>query len=66
LTDAGEPTNLTEALEHTQWKTAMDEEYTALMDNHTWHLVPPNSNKNLIDCKWVYRVKKNADGIVER
>jgi hypothetical protein len=44
----------------------MDDEYTALMDNKTWHLVPPSSNKNLIDCKWVYRVKKRADGTVER
>ncbi|KAK1696548.1 hypothetical protein QYE76_013245 [Lolium multiflorum] len=62
----GEPNNLTEALEDTNWKHAMDEEYTALMDNKKWHLVPPSSNKNLIDCKWVYRVKKRADGTIER
>jgi hypothetical protein len=66
LSTVGEPNNLTEALEDTKWKHAMDEEYTALMDNKTWHLVPPSSNKNLIDCKWVYRVKKHVDGIVER
>jgi histone deacetylase 1/2 len=40
LSAAGEPNNLTEALEDTNWKHAMDEEYTALMDNKTWHLVP--------------------------
>ncbi|KAK1698168.1 hypothetical protein QYE76_014865 [Lolium multiflorum] len=66
LTVAGEPTDLREALQDVQWKKAMDDEYTALMDNKTWHLVPPSSNKNLIDCKWVYRVKKRADGTVER
>ena len=36
------------------------------MDNKTWHLVPSSSNKNLIDCKWVYRIKENADGTIDR
>ena len=44
----------------------MEEEYVALMKNKTCHLVPPSSNKNVIDCKWVYRIKKNADGTIDR
>jgi hypothetical protein len=44
----------------------MQDEYDALMDNKTWHLVPPSSTRSLIDCKWVYRVKKNADGSIDR
>ena len=44
----------------------MEAEYVALMDNKTWHLVPSSSNKNLIDCKWVYRIKENADGTIDR
>jgi histone deacetylase 1/2 len=44
----------------------MEEEYNALIENKTWHLVPPSKNKNLIDCKWVYRIKKKADGSVDR
>uniref|UniRef100_A0A8R7UR21 Reverse transcriptase Ty1/copia-type domain-containing protein n=1 Tax=Triticum urartu TaxID=4572 RepID=A0A8R7UR21_TRIUA len=44
----------------------MDEEYQALMKNKTWHLVPANSGKNIIDCKWVYRIKKKADGSIDR
>jgi hypothetical protein len=44
----------------------MEEEYDALLKNKTWHLVPPNMSKNIIDCKWVYRVKKNADGTIDR
>jgi hypothetical protein len=38
----------------------MDEEYAALMDNRTWHLVPSSHGKNVIDCKWVYKVKKEG------
>jgi hypothetical protein len=44
----------------------MDEEYNALMENKTWHLVPPSKNKNLIDCKWVYKIKRRADESIER
>jgi hypothetical protein len=44
----------------------MEDEYTALMNNHTWHLVPPVKHKNLIDCKWVYRIKRNSDGTIDR
>ena len=66
FTATGEPSSLNEALEDTRWWQAMQDEYNALMENKTWHLVPPSSTRNLIDCKWVYRVKKNADGTVDR
>jgi hypothetical protein len=29
----------------------MQDEYDALVANNTWHLLPPSSNKNVIDCK---------------
>jgi histone deacetylase 1/2 len=44
----------------------MEEEYNALIQNKTWHLVPPSNKKNLIDCKWVYRIKKRSDGTIDR
>jgi hypothetical protein len=43
----------------------MQEEYDALIQNKTWHLVPLALAK-LIDCKWVYRIKKNADRTIQR
>lgn len=58
----GEPQTLDEALTDERWRNAMDVEYTALMRNKTWHLVPPQQGKNIIDCKWVYKVKRKADG----
>jgi hypothetical protein len=36
----------------------MEEEYMALLENETWHLLAPSNNKHLIDCKWVYRIKR--------
>ena len=62
----GEPENLHEALGDKNWKNAMDIEVDALMKNRTWHLVPSNKGRNVIDCKWVYKIKRKADGSIDR
>jgi histone deacetylase 1/2 len=54
------------AFTNSRWKAAMDEEYNALMKNSTWQLVPSSPSQNIIDCKWVYKIKRKADGIVDR
>jgi hypothetical protein len=38
---AGELTSVDEALRDQKWITAMDSEHSALLQNKTWHLVPP-------------------------
>jgi hypothetical protein len=44
----------------------MDSEYQALLWNKTWHLVPRLKGKNIIRCKWVYKIKKKAYGSIDR
>ena len=44
----------------------MDEEMDALDVNETWDLVPLPEGKNVIGCKWVYKVKYNSDGTISR
>ena len=44
----------------------MDEEYAALLSNNTWSLVPKPPTANVIGCKWVYKIKRKADGSIER
>jgi histone deacetylase 1/2 len=66
LTSTGEHQNLPAALNDPHYRAAMQEEYNALMENKTWALVPFSTNKNLIDCKWVYRIKHRADGTIDR
>jgi hypothetical protein len=39
LTFSGEPNHLDEALDDSRWKSAMDQEYNALLKNNTCHLV---------------------------
>jgi hypothetical protein len=44
----------------------MDNEFGALLRNQTWHLVPPKSGANVIDCKWVYNIKRKSNGSIDR
>jgi hypothetical protein len=66
VTTSSEPDNTTEALNHDKWRGAMNDEYQALLRNKTWNLVPPNHATNVIDCKWVYKIKRKQDGSVDR
>jgi hypothetical protein len=48
------------------WKEAMDCELTTLEKAGTWVDVPCPSDKNIVGLKWVYRVKRKADGSVNK
>ncbi|GKC25795.1 putative RNA-directed DNA polymerase [Tanacetum coccineum] len=49
-----------------EWRQAMKEEYDALMKNGTWSLVPRASTTNVVDSKWVYRLKRDKNGAIIR
>jgi histone deacetylase 1/2 len=57
---------LSEALFDKNWKQAMDLEFAALLKNKTWHLVPSPKGKNIINCKWVFKLKRKADGSIDK
>ena len=44
----------------------MNDEIAALERNHTWSLVPLTPGHKAIGCRWVYKIKHNSDGSVER
>uniref|UniRef100_A0A2N9EH56 Reverse transcriptase Ty1/copia-type domain-containing protein n=1 Tax=Fagus sylvatica TaxID=28930 RepID=A0A2N9EH56_FAGSY len=60
-----EPTCYTEASKSPEWRIAMNQEFIALLKNGTWTLVPPNPHSNVVGCKWVFRIKRKADGSIE-
>jgi hypothetical protein len=66
LTTSGQSKSTEEPLSHEQWRGAMNDEYQALLKNQTWHLVPPNRATNVIDYKWVYKIKRKQDGSIDR
>jgi hypothetical protein len=44
----------------------MQTEFNALLQNRTWSLVPPYPSQNIVRCKWVFKLKRKADGSIER
>ncbi|GJY54406.1 nucleotide-binding alpha-beta plait domain-containing protein [Tanacetum coccineum] len=65
LTTITKPTSFTVANNSLEWHQAMKEEYDALMKNETWSLVPPRaSNTDVVDGKWVYRLKRDKNGAI--
>jgi hypothetical protein len=57
LSVSGEPDDLSSALSNPNWKNAIDYEYSTLIHNNTCHLVSLAPGQNLIDYKWVYKIK---------
>jgi hypothetical protein len=61
-----EPTCYSKASGDLRWKEAMKLEFDALISNGTWVLCPRPALHNIIRNKWVYKIKRKADGSVER
>lgn len=55
-----------EAMKDSRWIKAMSSEIQALEENHTWEIVQLPEDKKAIGCKWVYKIKYNANGEVDR
>ena len=69
LTIHSEPTTYDEAIncpEKAKWKNAMGKEMQSLKANGVWELTTLPPGKKAISCKWVYKVKTNSDGSIER
>lgn len=60
------PRNLVLALKDLNWKMTMDDEYSALIQNKTWDLVPHPPDANVTRSMWIFKHKENFDGSFER
>ncbi|XP_011045946.1 PREDICTED: uncharacterized protein LOC105140704 [Populus euphratica] len=45
---------------------AMDEELSALHKTDNWDLIPLPPSKSFVGCRWVYKIKTNSNGSIER
>jgi transposase InsO family protein len=66
LSQTEEPKNYEMAKLDLRWHKAMNEELHALEKNQTWEICELPKNKKIVGCKWVYKIKYNSDGTIER
>ncbi|CAI7816908.1 unnamed protein product [Closterium sp. NIES-54] len=65
----GEPATIKEALESSdvdEWKKAMESELKSIEENGTWELVELPKGRKAITSKWLFKIKSDADGKIER
>ena len=66
LQDINIPKSRREGLRISLWKEAMDEEMRALIHNDTWDIVDLPKGKKPVGCRWIFTLKYNADGTLDR
>ena len=49
-----------------KWEEAIDKELVALRDVRTWSIVERPEKVNIVGCKWVFHIKRNADGEIDK
>ena len=67
-TEALEPKVIGEAKKHLdwpKWKAAIQAELDALTKTKTWQVVERPKGRNVVQCKWVFKIKKDAEGKIE-
>ncbi|KAK2979349.1 hypothetical protein RJ640_000686 [Escallonia rubra] len=65
-TDLTTPSTYKQVQKYPQWRKAMQDEFDALIKNQTWTLVPSHTSQNIIACKWLFRIKRKANGTIDR
>ena len=49
-----------------RWKEAIEEELNALKEYGTWRVEKAPDGVNIVGCRWVFRVKRDAEGKIVR
>ena len=49
-----------------RWEEVINTKLKSLKDAHTWNVVECPRNTNVISCKWVFKIKKNAAGKIDK
>lgn len=66
LTETQIPKTIQEALSQEKWNKAVMEEVQALEKNQTWEYTSLPEGKKSVGCRWIFSVKYNADGSVNK
>jgi hypothetical protein len=61
-----EPASYAEASQHQSWVKATQNKLNALANYNTWIFVDLLEGTKPIGSKWVYKIKRKADGTIDR
>lgn len=67
--NAAEPKTFKEAMsgvDREKWQEAINSEINSLEENETWELVELPKGRKAIPCKWLFKIKTNADGTLDK
>ena len=53
-------------MKYKEWYDAMDEEIEALKSNKTWELVNLPNVKEVVELKWIYKIKYCPNGLIQK
>ena len=60
-----EPSTCKEAASQQVWVDAMIEEYSSIMKNDVWEVVPKPTGKSVVTSRWLYKIKHVVNGSIE-
>ena len=66
FTNTRVPPAYSQAAKHVCCVKAIQEELQAFQENYTWDIVPCPTSVKLISCKWVYSIKLQYDGTLDK
>jgi hypothetical protein len=61
-----EPSTFEEAVDREVWRDAMMEECNSIMKNDVWEVIPRPEEKSVVTSKWLYKIKYDYDGSIEK
>lgn len=61
-----EPWDFREAIEEKVWRDACEEEIKSIVKNGTWDLVDLPPGAKPIGLKWIFKIKRNVDGSINK
>ncbi|GJU48851.1 putative RNA-directed DNA polymerase [Tanacetum coccineum] len=61
-----EPKTFSEAFKFPHWIDAMNQEMNALLRNGTWEIVDLTKDRKAIGSKWIYKIKYQSSGEIDR
>eukprot|EP00253_Pinus_taeda_P032345 PITA_32345 len=66
VAQVGEPSSFQEAAQHQVWVDVMVGEYSSIMVNDVWEVVPRPQDRSVVGLRWIYKIKYAIDDSVEK